>query len=101
MLSECRTLLQPALSPPSEGRRSFNACASLARLPLGLSFAGLRLGVAWLRYWSIVGSLANFLSIAIFTSLYNHFAKRLNDWVRRHSRSRRLPSVDIFANRID
>ena len=30
-----------------------------------------------------MGSLANFLSIAIFTSLYNHFAKRLNDWVRR------------------
>ena len=74
----------------------------LTRTPsLGLSFAGLRQGVAWPRYWSIVGSLANFLSIAIFTSLYNHFAKRLNDWVRRHSRSRRLPSVDIFANRID
>eukprot|EP01045_Picozoa_sp_COSAG04_P010237 COSAG04_NODE_620_length_11861_cov_65.414215_2_plen_100_part_00 len=79
--SECRTLLQPALSPPSEGRRTFNACASLARL-FFLCCAGLRLGVAWLRYWSVVGSLANFLSIAIFTSLYNHFAKRLNDWVR-------------------
>ena len=30
--------------------------------------------------WSVVGSIANFLSIVLFQSLYNVVSKQLNDW---------------------